>query len=99
MPKKVETQSEASERQNGAQPERSAAPPAISIRSGDAYLAIWVSGSRLRVSVSRRTNEGFERFGPWVIPLDYLIYKVLESKEGREVIKKAAEFVEALSEE
>jgi len=97
---KGETQSEASERQNGVQPERGAAPPAISVRSGDAYLAIWVSGNRLRVSVSRRTSDGgFEGFGPWVIPLDYLIYKVLETKEGREVIRKAAEFVEALSEE
>jgi len=88
-----------SEKENGEQPERSAAPPAISIRSGDAYLAIWVSGSRLRISVSRRVEGGYERYGPWVIPLDYLIYKVLETKEGREVIKKAAEFVEALSEE
>jgi len=98
---KGETQSEASEKpQNGgAQPERSAAPPAISIRSGDAYLAVWVSGNRLRVSVSRRVESGYERYGPWVIPIDYLIYKVLETKEGREVIKKAAEFVEALSEE
>jgi len=90
-----------SEKENGEQPaERTATPPAISIRSGDAYLAIWVSGNRLRVSVSRRTSDGgYERWGPWVIHLDYLLYKAIDNKEAREVIKKAAEIAEALSEE
>ena len=88
-----------SEKENGEQPERSATPPAISIRSGDAYLAIWVSGSRLRVSVSRRVEGGFERYGPWVIPIDYLLFKLLDSREGREAIKKAAEIADALGED
>lgn len=70
--------------------------PDITVKGKDTYLSLWI-GSRVRISISRRTNNGFERIDSYTIPLDYLLFKSLE--RSRDVLKRYCEFVLDLEEE
>jgi len=70
--------------------------PILTIRGRETFLSIWLSGNNMKLSVSRRTENGFEKIDSYAIPLDYLLFKALE--KSREVLKHYCEFVGALEE-
>jgi len=62
-------------------------------------LSIWISERTIRLSVSRKGEQGFEKIDSYSIPLDYLLYKLVSSEELRPLMKRHCSFVEALVEE
>lgn len=72
------------------------AKPDIVIKGKDCYLSIWL-GDNVRITVTKKTQNGFERIDSFMMPLEYLLFKVLEKK--RDVLKKFAVFVESVEEE
>jgi len=75
--------------------------PDLVIRGNNkTILSIWISERGIRLSVSRRGEQGgFEKIDSYSIPLDYLLYKLVSSEELRPLMKRHCSFVEALVEE
>lgn len=70
--------------------------PLVTVRGRDTYLSIWVSGNNVKISVSRKGQGGFERIDSYLIPLDYLLFKVIEA--SKDIVARYCEFVSALEE-
>ena len=84
MPKKKEEPQV--ESQNGEQPEKRY--PLLSI-PGEYQLTVWANRNTVRFVVNRRTENGWERVAKWVVPLDYLLFKIaIEVEGGLDVIKQ-----------
>jgi len=75
--------------------------PDLVIRGNNkTILSIWISERGIRLSVSKRGEQGgFEKIDSYSIPLDYLLYKLVSSEELRPLMKRHCSFVEALVEE
>jgi hypothetical protein len=54
----------------------------ITIRGESTFLSIFVSENRLTFSVSRRTENGFERIDRYVIPISWLLAELLRRSKG-----------------
>jgi len=71
--------------------------PDITVKGNQSVLTMWISEDKLRVSISKRSDQGFERLDSYSIPLDYLMFKVFE--KNRRMIKRFSELVETIEEE
>jgi len=68
--------------------------PDINMRGGNnTFLSIWI-GSNVKIVISRKSGDGFERIDSYTIPLDYLILRIFD--RSRDVLKRFCEFVDAL---
>jgi len=70
--------------------------PLLTVRDRDVYLSVWLSSNAFKIRVSRKTEKGFEAIGNFMIPLDFLLFKVIDSVQGREVYKRYCSIAEAL---
>jgi len=62
--------------------------PLLSI-PGEYQLTVWANRNNVRIVVNRRTENGWERVAKWVVPLDYLLFKIaIEVEGGLDVIKQ-----------
>jgi|YelNatPaOPRAMG01_1025707.scaffolds.fasta_scaffold22065_3 hypothetical protein len=53
----------------------------ITIKGESTILTIFIRENRITLNISRRTQTGgFERIDRFVIPTDYLIYKLFEKR-------------------
>jgi hypothetical protein len=59
-------------------------------------LSIFISENKVTLTVSRKTETGFERVDRYVIPTDYLLYKIFE--RSRNSFGGICEIVERLEE-
>lgn len=73
--------------------ERKSEKPDIIVRGRDTYLSVWIS-SIVKISITRKSSDGYERVDSYAIPLDYLVFKILD--KSRDVLKRYCEFVDAL---
>jgi len=63
-------------------------------------LSIWVSGSDLKIRVSRRSDKGsFEKIDTYVLPLEILINRVLLDSEAIDITRRYCKFAEVLESE
>jgi hypothetical protein len=68
----------------------------ITIRGEKSILSIFIGENKITFTVSRKTEGGFERIDRFVIPLDYLLFKVFEKNRG--IFGGICEIVERLEE-
>jgi hypothetical protein len=59
-------------------------------------LSIFISEIKITLTVSRKTETGFERVDRYVIPVDYLLFKIFERSRGS--FGSICEIVERLEE-
>jgi hypothetical protein len=52
----------------------------ITIKGENTILTIFIRENRITLNISRKTQTGFERIDRFVIPTDYLIYKLFEKR-------------------
>jgi len=76
--------------------EKSEKKPLLTIRGKETYLSVWVSGNSVKMSVSKRGDQGFVRVDSYMIPLDYMLFKIFES--SKDVLKRYCEFVASVEE-
>jgi hypothetical protein len=58
-------------------------------------LSIFISSNKLTLTVSRKGETGFERIDRYVIPLDYLLFKIFEKNiDALSTVCELAEKVE-----
>jgi hypothetical protein len=50
----------------------------ITIRGEKTILSIFISESKITITVSRKAESGFERVDRYTIPTDYILYKIFE---------------------
>lgn len=74
--------------------ERPSEKPSVVVRGKDTVLSVWISENSVRFSVSRKNEGRFERVDSYSIPLDYLLFKIMEKNPS--MIKRYCEFVESL---
>lgn len=62
--------------------------PDLITRHGDTVMSIWITENKIRLSVSRKKEGGFEKVGVFVIPVDYMVFKIL--MKNPDIVKKFA---------
>jgi hypothetical protein len=68
----------------------------VTIKGERTILSIFISESKVTLVVSRRTEAGFERVDRYVIPVDYLLFKIFE--RNKYSFKGICEIVEKIEE-
>jgi methyl coenzyme M reductase subunit D len=68
----------------------------ITIRGEKTILSIFIGENKVTLTVSRKTESGFERIDRYIIPADYLLFKLFEKNRGAfsgicEIIEKIEE--------
>lgn len=71
--------------------------PDVTLKAQGYYLSIWLDGNNARFRVTAKEGDGFKHVATFSMPVDYLLYKLLERQRGHVV--RLCELVEALSEE
>jgi len=73
--------------------------PDFTMRGRETVLSVWIGERGLRLSVSKKTEQGFQRIDSFSIPLDYLLFKIFSNVSGRSMLRNYCEFLEQLEEE
>jgi methyl coenzyme M reductase subunit D len=73
----------------------------ITIKGERTILSIFIGENKITLTVSRRTETGFERVDRFIIPVDYLLFKIFEKNRSSfsgicEIIEKIEERFEEL---
>jgi hypothetical protein len=76
--------------------EREKEKPVIIRGENRTILSIFVSENKVTFVVSRKVESGFERVDRYVIPADYLLFKLFE--KNRSAFSSICEIVERLEE-
>mgnify|MGYP001770764470 FL=1 len=65
------------------------------------FLSIWLSGNKLKVSVTRRGEDGrFERVDDYVVNLDYILFVAIrKGSDSRAIVGNVCDMLESLAEE
>ena len=64
------------------------------------FLSIWLSGNKLKVSVTRRGANGFERVDDYVVNLDYILFVAIrKGSDSRAIVGNVCDMLESLAEE
>jgi len=71
--------------------------PDIVLRGKESILSVWVGERNIRLSISKKSQQGFERIDSFSIPVDYLLFKIFSNV--RAIFKNYCEFLEQLEEE
>jgi len=80
------------EKKEEVQTERSAKAPDIRWPGSDgSQLAGWIGARRIRFVASRRTENGWERMGPYDVSLQYLFSELVRNRESRAVLRQLYE--------
>lgn len=62
--------------------------PLLSVVSGEYRLSVYPGTVNIAIVIYRRGSNGYEKISKFVIPSDYLIIKILENPETREVAQR-----------
>jgi methyl coenzyme M reductase subunit D len=54
----------------------------ITIKGERTILSIFIGENKITLTVSRRTETGFERVDRFIIPVDYLLFKIFEKNRS-----------------
>jgi len=70
--------------------------PNLVVRGKETTLSIWITEKTMKLSVSKKTDSGFERIDSYTIPMDYILFKILESMPSQ--LAKVCEFAKVIEE-
>jgi len=73
--------------------------PDFTMRGKESILSVWIGERSVKLSVSKRTEQGFQKIDSFSIPMDYLLFKIFSNVSVRAIFKNYCEFLEQLEEE
>jgi len=68
--------------------------PDFTMKGKESILSVWIGERGIRLSISKRTEQGFQKIDSFSIPLDYLLFKIFGS--AKSLFKNYCEFLEQL---
>jgi len=62
--------------------------PLLTIRDREYVLTVWADSRRVRLVVSRRAENGWERLAVFVIPTDYMLWKLVQVEGVKDIVSR-----------
>ena len=85
---------------SGGETPRGARPDVVLRGRNGTYLSMWLSGNKLKISVTRRGQDGrFERVDDYVLNLDYILFVAIRKSDSRGIVGNVCDMLESLAEE
>ena len=78
---------------------RGAKPDVVLRGRNGTFLSMWLSGNKLKISVTRRGSSGFERVDDYVVNLDYILFVAIRKADSRGIVGNVCDMLESLAEE
>jgi methyl coenzyme M reductase subunit D len=66
----------------------------ITIRGEKTILSIFIGEGKITLSVSRKGQDGFEKIDRYIIPTDYLLFRI--SEKDRRVFGRICEIIDKI---
>jgi len=62
--------------------------PLLSMKDREYVLTVWADARRVRLVISKRSENGWERLAVFVIPVDYMLWKLLQVEGVKDIVSR-----------
>jgi len=73
--------------------------PDLVLKGKEIILSIWISGKNVKLSISKRIEQGFQKVDSFSIPLDVLIVRAMFNTDSKMTLRQYCELIESIGEE